>query len=501
MQDKLLHKLDSINVALVIGAGNFVATDGLAISTYPAKFGQKGNNIGAALAQNDPGYAPSYLPNLIVVGAATMKGQRADFSQTADYLTTYRPGDDIKLPADPASKGDNYEEDGGTSFAAPQVAALVCYLRGLTSPWQDQLVSPANVKKMVTLLHRRYQLKGKGIDPKDQRPVIWNRQVHSLDEKTVIDKSCVADYNLAAVAAGKKWWGSKVCPTIDKDLANAGSGESTSQCSGGRRSKQDMGDFYAVVGNSSLNSFYDRRDDGGSCNTNPGEMSGDGGGRQTITYNPGSTASPTCPGRAGKKCGGTLCSGYYCAPTHSGTPPPDYQDPKDPNNSSPLPTTRITSGETTSSSSTTSKPATTTTTPPQTTSLPLGAVCSYSQQCLGNKCPTGQEPKCLQDMGKGETHPTCQCSISSRRTARCAAVSRTARASTSVVRGRQWRARRRATRMGSMFAFVCEEKTPPSRRGKIGVVGKCRFCFALWLSLTFVLSLLVLRLLLSMRVA
>ncbi|KAK0629578.1 pectate lyase superfamily protein-domain-containing protein [Bombardia bombarda] len=381
---KLLKELDTMNVTIVSAAGNDADTEGPEINSYPAMFADRTNPLGF------------YLPNLIIVGAATKKGSQAVWSKTADYLTTYGPGEDVLVPTDPASTNYPYTVDGGTSFAAPQVAALVSYLRGLDSPWKDQLTSPASVKKMVTLLHRRFQRDRWWISPpdqpveaKDQRPVIWNGQVLRDHSDNDISKSCVADYDLDAAEANQPWWGSSICPPIPRSIANSGPGESTGPC-GGADSKRHNAD-------------------GGTCDTiDQQEVSGDdgdGSGGQIITYSPGPTASPTCP--PGGECGGTLCSGYYCAPRtprSSGMPqlppppPPDYRDPKDPNNGSPVPTTWITSSTSSSSySSTSSEPTTTTMTKP--TVVVLGGSCTGTPQCFSdNDC----SPWCYDD-------GTCQC--------------------------------------------------------------------------------------------
>jgi len=57
---------------------------------------------------------------------------------------------------------------------------------------------------------------------------------------------------------------------------------------------------------------------------NGASTGGEAGG--SITFSPGAP-SPTC--RAEQACG-TLCTGYYCAPSSPAGPPPDYHDPADP---------------------------------------------------------------------------------------------------------------------------------------------------------------------------
>lgn len=79
-------------------------------------------------------------------------------------------------------------------------------------------------------------------------------------------------------------------------------------------------------GSGSRHSRKRKRQDSGSCPliVRPGDSSNGGGGQgDPLTYKPGEP-SPTCAAGCGK-----LCTGYYCAPTPTGTPP-DFWDPEDP---------------------------------------------------------------------------------------------------------------------------------------------------------------------------
>lgn len=230
-------------------------------------------------------------------------------------------------------------------LAAPQVAGLAAYLRGLNSPWQAQLQKdPANVKKLIRILHRRFAVLNYWAhvaSPADRKPVIWNGEVGA--------KSCVADY-----ADRATWDVGKVCPTIDADLdkVSLAPGQTVGQCGAGvggnpARKRQSGGD-------------------GGSCPLIPGD-GGAGSGGQTLSFTTGPTAAPTCPSVTG--CGGRLCTGYYCVPNPTGLPP-DYPDPKDPSAGGRVPTTTVGSGVTSKPPPPTSTPPPTTSTPPPTSKTP-----------------------------------------------------------------------------------------------------------------------------------
>lgn len=84
-------------------------------------------------AGNDGGYINDYptmfagpttyynpwdtIHNMIVVGAADEMGTTPTWSMTADYLTTYSPGEDVPLPDEPLEHGDDpMEIHEGTSY-------------------------------------------------------------------------------------------------------------------------------------------------------------------------------------------------------------------------------------------------------------------------------------------------------------------------------------------------------------------------------------------------
>lgn len=165
--------------------------------------------------------------------------------------------------------------------AAPQVAALAAYFRALSSPWQSQLSSPSNVKKLIQLFTRRFAVHHHPVATEDMRPVIWNGQVG--------EHSCLSEY----AAKGKEDW-VNVCPTIKDDLADElpNPGESVGSCSPGQ------------TGSSAKRRRQSAGDGGGSCPHVPGS-SGPG---KTIDWEEGPSA-PECA--ADDHCGGELCKGYY----------------------------------------------------------------------------------------------------------------------------------------------------------------------------------------------
>lgn len=193
-------------------------------------------------------------------------------------------------------------------LAAPLVAGLAAYMRSLPSKWQDQLEEPENVKKMITLFHRRFAIDRKlNVEPRDRKPIIWNGQVGG--------KSCLTHYDTR-----NEWDTDNVCPDIEEELVGqVDNGQTVRPCDAGEGGNPAQ-----------------RQEDGGSCPLIPG---GDAGARShTIEFITGPTAAPTCT--SGTGCGGHLREGYYCAINPTGAPP-DYHDPKDPNAGNPVLTTTI----------------------------------------------------------------------------------------------------------------------------------------------------------------
>ncbi|KFX87604.1 hypothetical protein V490_08138, partial [Pseudogymnoascus sp. VKM F-3557] len=301
-----LHRLLSIietqtNTLLVCSAGNTGNPaagnfEGVSPARYPARFGDPSNPFG-------------HLPNLVVVGATTFRTRKASFSNYAPFLTTFAPGELVWLPSLNNFGGFTYAKTQGTSFSAPQVAGLAAYYRSLPSPWEAQLTSPARVKKLIRLFHRRFQVSREPVPDAEKKPVIWNGQVGQ--------KSCLSDYNTRGT-----WDTEHVCPEINVNLDNQPDNGQTVEPCGATRS-----------------GLAARQDSGGSCPLFPDD-GGDGtdSGGHTISFTSGAQASPTCA--SGSGCGGVICSGFWCNPNPTGIPP-DHQDPKDPNAGNPVPSRTI----------------------------------------------------------------------------------------------------------------------------------------------------------------
>lgn len=294
--------------------------EGIPVNKYPAKFADPSDKYGG-------------LPNLMVVSASNFKTQLDWFSHWSPYIAAFAPGENVQLPRDPSFGGKPMRTDDGTSFAAPQVAALAAYFRALSSPWHSQLSSPSNVKKLTQLFARRFAVRHHPVATEGMRPVIWNGQVG--------EHSCLSEY----AAKGKEDW-ANVCPTIKDDLADElpNPRESVGSCSFGQ------------TGSSAKPRRQSAGDGGGSCPHVPGS-SGPG---KTIDWEEGPSA-PECA--ADDHCGGgELCKGYYCDPDPEIPHPPDYYDPKDPENPHGQPAPPLEEPEPTST--TTSTPPTETPDPP-----------------------------------------------------------------------------------------------------------------------------------------
>ncbi|RWA03907.1 hypothetical protein EKO27_g11198 [Xylaria grammica] len=326
----ILDKLDhEQQVVLVAASGNLAAKEGKEITRYPARFGSANPSV------NPYGQ----IKNLIVVGAINAMGYEADFSQTSAYLTTYSPGTQVSVPTDPDANPNNpWEKEWGTSFAAPAVAGIAAYLRSLDSPFKTSLEDPANVKLMIEVLAHRFDrlsTAGRGVvlDPARKRPVAWNGQVQNwqtdADGQNITQShSCLADWDTRT-----QWDDGGACSGLNPDMTKMGESESTGSCDANGHP-------------------LSRRDAGGSCPLDPQGGGGSGSGSGTgisITFASGATASPTCASAGG--CGGTVCTGFYCTRLPTGVPP-DFWDPKDPNNGQPVPTTTIGTTPTSSPTST-----------------------------------------------------------------------------------------------------------------------------------------------------
>ncbi|KAK2598031.1 hypothetical protein QQS21_005868 [Conoideocrella luteorostrata] len=276
----ILKQLNSEEVSLVASSGNDALRE-YYMDTWPSLFG-------APDLSNSDG-----LPNLITAGATDKFSRQWSGSQYADWITTHAEGHNTWVATDASTNsGHAWKQASGTSFSAPQVAGLVAYLRSLPSKWQTSLQDPANVKKMVQILHRRVYPRDTTVEPLNTpwMKMIWNGQIGKY--------SCLVDYDT-------NWPGRHKCPFIPEpaDLP-------TYDCNTSPHSKRDN----PLQGGS-----------GGTC-LSPGSGSDDGG---SFGFTDAPTPDPICP--SGTDCGGRLCKGYWCDENPVG-PPPGSLDPKDPEN-------------------------------------------------------------------------------------------------------------------------------------------------------------------------
>jgi hypothetical protein len=134
----VLKRMDRAGVTLVVAAGNWgdQKYNRKAVDTYPQLFADPNNGLKPLWTDSSDATDLGYLENMIVVGATNQFGNEAKFSQAADFVTTFAAGDNLNAPG--SSGNSDYEAARGTSFAAPQVAALAAYFKALPSKWQGQ---------------------------------------------------------------------------------------------------------------------------------------------------------------------------------------------------------------------------------------------------------------------------------------------------------------------------------------------------------------------------
>ncbi|KAK8092424.1 glucan -beta-glucosidase protein [Apiospora kogelbergensis] len=387
----ILRKLDRKGIVMVAASGNFAIEEGRPINAWPARFAAPNRRLG-------------YLKNMIVVGATTENGTTTEWGQESPWMTTFAPAQRVHNPSDPANHNREpswYHFRNGTSFAAPNVAGVVAYWRSLPGPFHEALKKPANVKKLVTYFHHRYDiidyptLRKRQIAEIDKRPVIWNGQVQwfNYSAQEVQTMSCLKDWDTRGV-----WDYEQVCagldPNMDEMPDDDGQSVDPEDCS--------------VPADESISLGSSR---GSSCERPPVMPD-----EQSLTFSSATVAQPTCS--AAGACGGTLCSGYYCAPSPSGTPP-DHQDPQDPNNGQPVSSSTVSVSWSTEppapaalsswtsiavQSSTSTAPSDTgTDTPTGTTSAGPAATTDCDDQC---KLDNGYPCNCNED-GCDDQSPSC----------------------------------------------------------------------------------------------
>jgi hypothetical protein len=147
----ILKRMDRAGVTIVVSAGNWGKTPAIpgggqsswrtAVDTYPQQFAKPDNPDANLFRDFDDADDLGYLPNMIVVGATTQFGKAAIFTQGRPdaFVTVYAAGQDVWTVNDPAASN-KYLTARGTSFAAPQVAALAAYFKNLplSINWNSQ---------------------------------------------------------------------------------------------------------------------------------------------------------------------------------------------------------------------------------------------------------------------------------------------------------------------------------------------------------------------------
>ncbi|KAK0736577.1 hypothetical protein B0T21DRAFT_411737 [Apiosordaria backusii] len=305
MLSLLLQQLDNLGVVLVAATGN-------------------------TLDQNDPFFKPRIpdhswpqtaedVPNLILVGASTQLSRVALFSnwpapwydededEYQEVSPLFAPGEGVIVSTTGLAvwggiNGLTVED--GTSFAAPQVAGLVAYLRAMErrlEPKRLLLNNPSNVKLLLSHMSRVVWTEDGAAHPgpfEDESGgyygkvvnVVWNGQWDDNVE-------CI--FNPGEHCPPGDFRG---CLWSDSDGAPA-------------RKRQTSGSCPYLPGNP------------GNGGGNPGPGNGGGGGdggdvggqdqlgpSKTFTYNTG-TPSPTCTSGCG-----TLCTDFWCRPDRTGQP-------------------------------------------------------------------------------------------------------------------------------------------------------------------------------------
>ncbi|KAK4455139.1 peptidase S8/S53 domain-containing protein [Podospora aff. communis PSN243] len=154
----LIQSIINTGAVFVTGSGN-AGTDGGGMAVY-----------GLPALLRNPAH-PNAVTDMIVVGGVLADGAYTMSASDAPFVDVYAPSRDVKLPA--PTFPSLYDQGSGTSFAAPTVAGLALYLRGL----EPGLTTAAAVKsRIVELAYVREAPPGK--NPADYfQPMIWNGQL------------------------------------------------------------------------------------------------------------------------------------------------------------------------------------------------------------------------------------------------------------------------------------------------------------------------------------
>ncbi|KAK7710225.1 Glucan endo-1,3-alpha-glucosidase agn1 [Diaporthe eres] len=274
----IFYELQKLDVSIVTSAGNEGDKGSHCDYNLPQLLIRPdiGRSIKGAFGDND-----MTISNLVVVGATDVKGKKASFSETFQASTAgnkkivYAPGENIWVPD---MEGGAVAAD-GTSYAAPIVAGLIAYWRGVNSGWDEAFKNARALPKLARVFQRPLNIPSTASG--DRQPFVWNGQDKG---ESCLTNGMLADDN-----------GNPLCPEELRVCSNGDDKRKRQSC--------DLGD-------------------GDDDEEGSGSSGGDSGLRPSpITWQPG-TPSPTCSSNCG-----SLCSGYYCKPNPTGNPP-DYSDPK-----------------------------------------------------------------------------------------------------------------------------------------------------------------------------
>lgn len=237
-------------------------------------------NYADRAAQAYPDLCMPYLEGGLVIGAVDRSGLEIPDTPTSEDSNAFAPGKGL-----PVSSGDEGREQTGTSYgksemvpglchvldttltclptlATPLVAVLVAYFRALPGTLADQS-DPASIRRRISQGKRGINFE----EGEDAMEVVWNEQ--------------------------------------RRPEPISGAPSDDDQCPGDGSSGNDL-----------KRDLYGRQ----SCEL-PGVPGGGPNPRgPVVSYKPGPPA-PLCTANCG-----TLCSGFYCIPTPTGTPP-DFESP------------------------------------------------------------------------------------------------------------------------------------------------------------------------------
>ncbi|KJR82025.1 uncharacterized protein SPSK_02915 [Sporothrix schenckii 1099-18] len=318
----ILFEFYKLNIPIIMSSGNIYNKDPailwppiLAYETYRGY-----NSIPGTPNRNE---LRNFANSIMLVGATTKNGPKADFSQFSSLVQLHAPAKalwEVQAPKHGNGLIETNDADAqGTSYAAPQVAGLIAYFRALpNTDLQKRLSDVRTLKYFLGKLARVLNvMPGLPMPPKYKARfpetlmvrTIWNGQLPE-------DLSCLVQEDIDKMTEAQR----NVCPDIKND-----------------KFWNDAKYWNAI-------STTEDNDKGQTIEWQPGEPGplcsaaapsttpSKGSGRATLP--------PELNGRAPQivlgpgQCGTGCNSDWYCDDSPDGVPP-FYRDPKDPNKSNP----------------------------------------------------------------------------------------------------------------------------------------------------------------------